>query len=815
MAMPPQDSSPEAKICYTFKNINNQSHIRDLPGRKVTLLMAIPETLARKKLKVTGVVQGVGFRPFVYRLARRHHLAGWVCNTSQCVEIEIEGPPASLATFIGQLQQEAPALARIDTVVCVESRPQGGAGFAIRESRHQTATEALIPPDVATCDDCLADIADPGNRRYQYPFTNCTNCGPRFTIIRQVPYDRPHTTMAVFELCPRCRAEYENPEDRRFHAEPTACPACGPRVWLEEGGRRLDRDAIPAAARLLKNGRIVAVKGLGGFHLAADAGNDQAVHTLRERKGRVAKPFALMVRDLAEAGRLCHLGDLERSLLLSRERPIVVARRRPDAGVSAHVAPGHKFLGLMLPYTPLHFLLMERAPAALVMTSGNLSEEPLVHTNDEARRKLSGLADAWLMHNRDIQAPCDDSVVRPVDAAAAIPLRRARGFVPAPIYLPLKSAPVLGVGAEQKNTFCVAAHGVALLSQHIGDLDSVETFDYYQQAITHFKALCRQDPTLVAHDLHPLYLSTRYARGLAGVRLIGVQHHHAHIAACLAENRRTSRVIGIALDGTGYGPDGAVWGGELLVADLAGFTRAGHFAAVRLPGGEAAIKDPGRMAAAYLFALYGEDFPAQARRLGLRYDPLSERILRRQLAEGLNSPLTTSAGRLFDAVAAALNVCRLRTYEGQPAMELEMVADETEDGFYPASVTHAPDALVLDTLAVFRGVVRDRQAGVPAAVIAARFHNSLVRLLAGAGALIRERTGLNLVALSGGVMQNALLFTRLKRALAAQGFEVLTHTLTPPNDGSISLGQVAVAAARMAREGEKGKRINPNLRSNR
>src|SRR3989339_1055448 len=622
------------KFVIVLGERKNQSHLREGPGRKARLHMAISETLARTRLKVTGVVQGVGFRPFVYRLARRHRLAGWVCNTSQCVEIEIEGPPASLARFIHQLEQEAPALARIDTVVSRAAPPQGSTGFAIRESRHLAAPEALIPADVATCSACLADIADPGNRRYRYPFTNCTNCGPRFTIIREVPYDRLHTTMAGFALCPQCRAEYDNPEDRRFHAEPTACPVCGPRGWLEEGNRRRDRDAIPAAASLLHQGRIVAIKGLGGFHLAADAGNDQAVATLRERKGRVAKPFALMVRDLAEAERLCRLGGLERSLLLSRERPIVVSRRRPDAGVSPHVAPGHKFLGLMLPYTPLHALLLEHAPAALVMTSGNLSEEPLVHANDEARRKLAGLADAFLLHDRDIQVPCDDSVVRPVDTAAVAPLRRARGLVPAPIYLPLKSAPVLGVGAEQKNTFCVAAHGVALLSQHIGDLDSVETFDYYRQAITHFKALCRQDPAIVAHDLHPHYLSTRYARGLAGVRLIGVQHHHAHIAACLAENRRTDRVIGIALDGTGYGPDGAVWGGELLVADLAAFTRAGPFAPVRLPGGEAAVKDPGRMAAAYLHAIYGDDFLTQARQLGLNYDNLSERILCRQLAEG-------------------------------------------------------------------------------------------------------------------------------------------------------------------------------------
>jgi hydrogenase maturation protein HypF len=762
--------------------------------------MTIPETPARRRLKVTGVVQGVGFRPFVYRLARRHHLAGWVCNTSQCVEIEIEGPPAALANFIAQLEQEAPALARIDAVVSSPARPEGSAGFDIRESRHLAATEVLIPADVATCDDCLAETAAPGNRRYRYPFTNCTNCGPRFTIIREVPYDRPHTTMAVFDLCPRCRAEYENPEDRRFHAEPTACPVCGPRVWLETGGRRLDREAIPAAARLLRNGMIVAVKGLGGFHLAADARHDGAVCTLRERKGRVAKPFALMVRNLAEAERLCHLGDLERSLLLSRERPIVLARRRPDAGVSTQVAPGHRYLGLMLPYTPLHFLLMQDAPAALVMTSGNLSEEPLAYRNDEARHKLAGLADAFLLHDRDIEVPCDDSVVRPVDASAAIPLRRARGFVPTPIYLPVESEPVMGVGAEQKNTFCVAAHGIALLSQHIGDLDRVETFDYYRHAITHFKALGRQDPAFIAHDLHPLYLSTRYAQGLAGVRRLGVQHHHAHIAACLAENRVTDRVIGIALDGTGYGPDGAVWGGELLVADLAGFTRAGHLAGVRLPGGEAAVRDPGRMAAAYLYGLYGDDFLRQGRQLGLHFSPLAERILHRQMTEGLHSPLTTSTGRLFDAVAAALGVCRTRTYEGQPAMELEMAADEDEDGFYPAAINRERDALVLDTLAIFRGVVADHLTGLGVAAIAGRFHNSLVRLLARACDLIREGTGLTLVALSGGVMQNALLCTRLQGALAAQGFQVLTHKLTPPNDGSISLGQVAVAAARLGKE---------------
>jgi hydrogenase maturation protein HypF len=772
--------------------------------------MVNSEILTRKKLLVTGVVQGVGFRPFVYRLAKLHGLAGWVCNTSTCVEIEVEGPPASLDAFIRQLRHEAPDLAQVDTVLAQEARPAGQEGFAILASRRLDATCAMIPADVSACDQCFAEVQDPGDRRYLYPFTNCTNCGPRFTIIRQVPYDRAHTTMAGFEMCPRCRAEYQDPEDRRFHAEPTACPACGPRVWLEagEGGNKEGRlnggAAFKAAGQLLRAGKIVAVKGLGGFHLAADARRDGAVQTLRDRKGRVAKPFAVMVRDLAEAEKHCLLGDPERNLLLSRERPIVLAPRRPDSDLSLQVAPGNRYLGLLLPYTPLHLLLFQDAPPALVMTSGNLSEEPLVFRNAEARAKLASLADAFLMHDRDIQAPCDDSVVRPAGPGMVIPLRRARGYVPHPVPLPSpfrESEPILGVGAEQKNTFCLAAHGAAFLSQHLGDLDAVETFDYFQLAVAHFQALCRQDPAVVAHDLHPHYLSTRYAQGLAGVRLLGVQHHHAHIAACLAENQRLGPCIGVALDGTGYGPDHTVWGGELLVADLAGFTRAGHFAYVRLPGGEAAVRDPRRMAAAYLYGIYGENFPEVARRLDLNFTPLESGILQRQLAGGVNSPLTSSAGRLFDAVAGALNVCRSRTYEGQPAVELEMAADDREDGFYPPAIAMEEEVLVLDTLSLFRRVLEDFWRGLNTPRIAARFHNSLVRLLAAACEILRKQTGLATVALSGGVMQNALLFTRLKERLERRGFEVLCHRLTPPNDGSISLGQVAAAAARLQRDG--------------
>ena len=752
---------------------------------------------------MTGIVQGVGFRPFVYRLARKHRLAGWVCNTSNGVEIQVAGPPESLESFVRRLSADAPALARIDQVLHLEAGPLEEGDFRILESQNLSGTEALIPADVSTCEDCFREIMDPGDRRFQYPFTNCTNCGPRFTIIREVPYDRPQTTMASFPMCPQCREEYQDPEDRRFHAEPTACPLCGPRVWLEIGGRRVEDEVLKAAGRLLQEGKIVAVKGLGGFHLAADARNNAAVVSLRNRKGRVAKPFAVMVKDLAEAELLGELGDEERSLLLSPERPIVLVKRREDGPVTPQVAPGNKYVGLMLPYTPLHMLLFEYAPPALVMTSGNLSEEPLEFTNAGARARLAALADALLLHDRDIQVPCDDSVVRPAAGSGVIPIRRARGWVPRSITLPLETLPVLGVGGEQKNTFCLAWGGTAVLSQHIGDLDTAETYDYYRYAIRHFAGLCRREPQVIAHDLHPGYLSTRYALEQDGLRRIGVQHHHAHIAACLVEHGRTHRCIGIALDGTGYGTDGTVWGGEILVADLAGFTRAGHLAPVVLPGGEAAVRQPVRMAAAFLKAVYGDDFGEIAAELGLAFNPLEWQVLQRQLATGLNSPPTTSAGRLFDASAAVLGICRDRTYEGQPAVELEMAAAPEEEGFYPIPLDTQGDTLVLDSPALFKEVVEDYRRGTGVEKVAARFHNSLVFLLADACIEIRARTGLSVAALSGGVFQNALIFAKLRRSLEEAGFEVLYHTQAPPNDGGLSLGQVAVAAARLLEENGK------------
>ncbi|MCL5102896.1 MAG: carbamoyltransferase HypF [Armatimonadetes bacterium] len=755
-----------------------------------------------RKIRVTGVVQGVGFRPFVYRLAGRHGLAGWVRNTSGSVEIEVEGPTTALDAFVLGLQADAPELARIDSVVSINADPAGYEGFQIIESKADvTCPDSVVPADIGACGDCLREIDDPQDRRRAYPFTNCTNCGPRFTIIRRVPYDRPSTTMAAFKMCPECASEYRDPINRRFHAEPTACPVCGPRVWLELDGSVVEHNSVEAVGWLLTSGKVVAIKGLGGFHLACDAMNDEAVRTLRERKGRVSKPFALMVRDMEEAERLCEIDDAARDLLLSPKRPIVLAKQRATTGVSEHVAPGNQYLGLMLPYTPLHALLFRHSPSALVMTSGNLSEEPLAFTNTCARRKLAGMADAFLMHDRNIHVPCDDSVVRPIGSGAMI-MRRARGFVPDAIDLPIECECVLGVGAEQRNTFCLGWGRKAVPSQHIGNLDTAETFDYYQYAIEHFLALFRREPGIVAHDLHPDYLSTRYAKDRPGARLIAVQHHHAHIAACLAENGRAERCIGVALDGTGFGTDGTVWGGEVLLADLAGFDRIGRFAQVRMPGGEAAVRNPRRMAAAYLHEAYGQDWERAAGSLSLNLSPLEFQATRHQLETGLNSPMTSSAGRLFDAVSAAIGACRERSYEGQPAIELEMSAEERETGLYPTQVQFDADMIILDTMSLFRAAMDDRMSGTGIPTISARFHNSLVEMLGNACEQAREMTGLNLVALSGGVFQNALILIRLREKLIRLGFEVIIHKLLPPNDACISYGQVAVAAAKLKQKEE-------------
>jgi hydrogenase maturation protein HypF len=739
----------------------------------------------RTEVRVEGVVQGVGFRPFVYALANRLGLAGLVGNDVHGVFVEVEGSAARVDDFLIALRADAPPLANVERVATRDIPPTGAPGFRIVASPAGGERAALVSSDSATCADCLRELADPADRRFGYPFINCTNCGPRFTIVRDVPYDRPFTTMAEFAMCAECAAEYHDPADRRFHAQPTCCPACGPHLTL------LDSDTdepIRATADLLLDGAIVAVKGLGGYHLATDATNHTATATLRTRKHREDKPFAVMVSTVEHARTLCEVDDLAESLLTGRRRPIVLLPRLPGISLATAVAPGNRQLGVMLPYTPLHHLLLAAVGRPIVLTSGNVSDEPIAYRDADALDRLRGIADAFLRHDRAIHLRTDDSVVRPFDGREAV-LRRSRGYVPEPITLARGfPRPVLACGAELKNTFCLAKGNRAFLSHHIGDLENFETLRSFTEGIAHFRRLFDIDPVLVAHDLHPEYLSTKYALDLDGVDLLAVQHHHAHIASCLADNDESGPVIGVAFDGTGYGTDGTIWGGEFLLADLAGFTRAAHLDPVPMPGGTAAIRSPWRMAAAHLAAAYPDGIPELAVRD--RNAPHWDAVLGLAV-RGVNSPRTSSAGRLFDAVAALLGVRDTINYEGQAAVELEQRADPDVSGTYPMS-TH--DSLPCAELV--RAVVDDLGRGEPIPTIAARFHNAVADAVTGICARIRERTGIGVVALSGGVWQNLLLTTRTVRALRARGFRVLTHSRVPCNDGGISLGQAAVAAAR-------------------
>lgn len=762
--------------------------------------------LSAVAIHITGVVQGVGFRPFVYNLAVRLGLSGWVLNSSAGVEIEAVGPPAALEEFVARLRDDAPPLARVERVeVRTIPTPEDlyGGRFVIRHSAGRPGEFLPISPDMTICDDCRRELFDPANRRYRYPFINCTNCGPRFTIIRDIPYDRPNTTMASFPMCPQCQAEYDDPTDRRFHAQPNACPICGPQISFHPGPSTAPATqgeaALQAARMALMTGRIVAVKGLGGFHLACDATDNAAVARLRERKGRVDKPFALMVWDEGTVERFCAVSEAERRLLAARERPIVLLARRPDSPISPLVAPGNPCLGVMLPYTPLHYLLLEPAaefPIALVMTSGNYSEEPIAMRNEEALERLAGLADAFLLHDREIHARCDDSVAR-VFQGVELPVRRSRGYAPYPVHLPFPVRPILAVGGELKNTFCLARERYAFLSQHIGDMENYETLGFFTQMVEQFAHTFRVQPEVVACDLHPAYLATRYAQEIAGQRglpLIRVQHHHAHIAACMAEHGLdgTHPVIGVALDGTGYGPDGTIWGGEFLVADYGAFRRAAHLKAMPLPGGDAAIRRPYRMALAYLWAAglpWDEDLPPVAA------CPATERaVLRRQLERNLNVVATSSAGRLFDAVAALAGVCQEVNYEAQAAIEFEgLAALSPEGGPYNFALDCPDGTWIVDPAPVLHAALADVRAGVPAGAIAVRFHHGLAQAIAAVCGRLREELGLNEVALSGGVFQNVTLLGCVLALLQEAGFTVYTHRLVPPNDAGISLGQALVA----------------------
>jgi hydrogenase maturation protein HypF len=758
----------------------------------------------RRRFTVSGLVQGVGFRPFAYAAAADLALAGSVGNTADGVVIEAEGDPDAVHEYGRRLRHEAPPLAMVLAVAEQDVPARGGTGFTIEDSRGGPA-RTLASPDVATCEDCLRELRDPTDRRHRHPFITCTNCGPRFTIITSLPYDRASTTMAEFAMCERCRAEYEDPADRRFHAQPIACPSCGPRLALADAsGPVATDDPVRTARELLGAGRILAVKGLGGYHLAVDARNPGAVAELRRRKQRGGKPFAVMVADLAAARRLVTMTGDEERLLAGARRPIVLLPRRTDADLAAAVAPDNPDLGVMLPYTPLHVLLLGLAgdapgPDALVMTSGNLSGEPIVFDDTAARERLAPLVDAWLEHDRPIRVPCDDSVSRHV-AGAELPIRRSRGYAPLPIALPFEVAPVLAAGADLKNTCAVASGRYAWVSQHIGDMDDLATIDALGATAAHLAKLTGVRPSVVVADLHPDYRSGQWARRYAGERPVRlVQHHHAHIASVMAEHglEPGEQVIGIAFDGTGYGPDGAVWGGEMLTCDYKSFTRAGHLAYVPLAGGDASVRRPYRMALAHLRSAgvpWHSDLPPVAA------CPAAERdLLDRQFTTGVGCVPTSSVGRLFDAVASLAGVRQAAEYEAEAAIVLEGVSrtarTATHDDAYALEVRMDHDGpLVADPGPMIRRIAADVLAGVPAAVVGARFHAAVAALIADLAGRCRERTGLDVVALGGGVFQNSLLLADATRLLSSRGFTVLRPRLLPPNDGGIALGQIAIGS---------------------
>jgi hydrogenase maturation protein HypF len=787
-----------------------------------------PEARQLKHISVQGVVQGVGFRPFVFRLAHDCGLTGWVLNTSSGVEIEVEGTDESIDRFLDGLVRNAPPLAHIEGLQVTPASPNSYASFEIRESQ-QDAGYQLISPDIATCSDCTAEIFDPHDRRYRYPFTNCTNCGPRFTIISDIPYDRPNTTMAGFRMCEACRKEYENPLNRRFHAQPNACPVCGPRVWLENasGDRVACDDAIKEAARLLAVGSILAIKGLGGFHLACDACDKDAVNILRKRKGRPDKPLAVMMRHLDEVRKECFCSEEEAALLSSPHAPIVLLRFQEESRIPRNVAPGNRYLGAMLAYTPLHHLLLADFSGPLVMTSGNITEEPIAKDNEEAKQRLKGLADYFLLHDRDIHSRYDDSVCMVIDfhgqargnlssehgeregeASAALPvegatraplmgkgpqlIRRARSYAPFPIRLPFGSTPLLAVGAQEKSSFCLTRDRYAFVSQHIGDLENVETLDHFAATVDLYKRLFRIKPELIVHDLHPDYLSTRYALQIKGdLPVVGVQHHHAHIASCMVDNGIVEPVIGVAFDGSGFGLDGTVWGGEFIIARLDGFERAGRLEPLPMPGGELAIRKPYRLAIAYFHRLLGHvpELPF------VRDIPEEEHgIIIQQLEQGINTPLTSSCGRLFDAVSALLNVRKAITFEGQAAIELEMLSKQNGDAqSYAYGLAEDEGMHEVRLAPLLEAILNDIRSAVPVQEIGLRFHETIARLTLDVVARVAKETGISRVALSGGCFQNRLLLRRTVPLLTGAGLEVLIHRQVPCNDGGISLGQAAIA----------------------
>lgn len=758
----------------------------------------------RHKIDVTGTVQGIGFRPFIYREALSLNLTGHVYNHSSGVTIEAEGTLENIKKLIQRIRQDHPPFAEIHSIKETEIRATGGKEFKILESVLTGSKNTLVSPDIATCDDCLSDIFSPSNRRHRYSFTNCTNCGPRYTIIEDLPYDRPFTSMKDFVMCPECAAEYVNPMDRRYHAQPNCCSKCGPTLMLldSKGVTIKTGDAITEAIKLLHDGAIVAIKGIGGFHLTCNAADEAAVKRLRERKRRDEKPFAVMMPDAETVRQFCTISPAEEALLTSPQRPIVLLHKSNGKGVTESVAPGNSYLGVMLPYTPLHHLLFANVHiSALIMTSANISDEPICYRNDESFERLKGIADYFLTHNRDIFIRTDDSITRVINDKPLM-LRRARGYAPHPIVLDEQwersTDSVLAVGAELKNSICLLKGNKAFLGQHIGDLQNTAAFNSFEQSISHLEKIFEIRPAVIAHDMHPDYFNSHWAMKKAGLdmELVPVQHHHAHIASCMAENRLTDPVIGVALDGTGLGTDGAIWGGEILIADYLGFERVGHLEYLPLPGGDAAAKNPRQMAISYLRAA-GFNSTAGIKEVvpSLRTIPDDNiDLVLKMLDKNINSPLTSSAGRLFDAVSAIIGLRQTNTFEGQAALELEMCASrgpkvELE---YLYNLKNS-EYITIDYIETIKAILNDIKDGVSTPEISIKFHNTVARSISLAVLDASKKTGISLVALSGGCFQNVILTTKLKNLLDGSGLTVYTHSIVPPNDGGIALGQAVIA----------------------
>lgn len=763
-------------------------------------------TAKRFRLEISGVVQGVGFRPFVFGLAKKFELKGFVGNESKGVFIEIEGEEKKLNEFIEQLKNNAPPLSHISEINSQTIKLKGETNFQIIESESHESDFTLISPDISICEDCLRELFDENDRRYLYPFINCTNCGPRFTITKTVPYDRPNTTMSMFTMCEACLAEYKNPLDRRFHAQPISCWDCGVQAEFFRTKSSSNRaNAIEQTKIALKHGEIVAIKGIGGFHLVCDARNEKALETLRQRKGRIDKPFAVMCQDLETAKRFVEINEAETEILTSKERPIVLLKKKSGNDLSELIAPNNQFLGVMLPYSPLHYLLFSNDLDVLVMTSGNFSNEPIIKDNDEALEKLAHLADSFLLHDREIFVQCDDSVVRISDLGfrnsdfapllptsySLLPFRRSRGYAPFPVELPFKVPHILAVGGELKATFCLTKENFAFISQHIGDMENLETLRAFENASEQMKRLFRVEPEIVVGDLHPNYLSSNWARKTYQ-NFVAVQHHHAHIASVMVENGvKDEKVIGFAFDGTGYGLDGKIWGGEVFCGDYANFERLTHLRYFPLAGGDASVKNVYRMALSVLREAeveWTEDLAP------VSFCSETERkILSKQLENNLNVVHTSSFGRLFDAIASIANIRQKATYEAQAAIEFEAIFDENTSEAYKFEVSENE----IDYRSLVREVVRDIRANVEKSIISAKFHNAVADLILQLSLQYRKSFNLNKIALSGGCFQNVALLKKSIKLLQQNNFEVLMHRLVPPNDGGLALGQAVIAAKQL------------------